>query len=168
MPSGVSSSSRLAVAIVAPSLSILGGQAVQARRLLESWTNDSEISAFLVPINPAPPRWLRPLARIKYLRTITDRAHLFPASRAGASCAPTSSTFSAASYWSFLLAPLPAVIVARLLGRPVVLNYRSGEAPDHLHRSRIARWTSSGGRSQRRAVVVPRAGIRSVRHRRHE
>jgi glycosyltransferase involved in cell wall biosynthesis len=46
--------------------------------------------------------------------------------------------FSAA-YSSFLLAPLPAMLVARALGKPVVLNYRSGEAPDHLERSAIAR-----------------------------
>jgi glycosyltransferase involved in cell wall biosynthesis len=44
-----------------------------------------------------------------------------------------------ASYFSFLLAPLPAILVARLLGRPVVLNYHSGEAPDHLRRSAVAR-----------------------------
>jgi glycosyltransferase involved in cell wall biosynthesis len=46
-----------------------------------------------------------------------------------------------ASYFSFLLAPLPAVLIARLLGKPVVMNYRSGEAPDHLRRSAIARAT---------------------------
>jgi L-malate glycosyltransferase len=46
-----------------------------------------------------------------------------------------------ASYFSFLLAPLPAVLVARLLGKPIVLNYRSGEAADHLERSWIARTT---------------------------
>ena len=46
-----------------------------------------------------------------------------------------------ASYSSFLLAPLPAIIVGRLLGRPVLLNYHSGEAPDHLRRSWIARHT---------------------------
>jgi len=44
-----------------------------------------------------------------------------------------------ASYTSFLLAPLPAMLVARALGRPVVLNYRSGQATDHLKRSAIAR-----------------------------
>ena len=43
-------------------------------------------------------------------------------------------------YTSFLLAPLPAILVAKALGKPVVLNYRSGEAPDHLQRSAIARW----------------------------
>jgi glycosyltransferase involved in cell wall biosynthesis len=46
-----------------------------------------------------------------------------------------------ASYASYLLAPLPAMLVARALGKPVVLNYRSGEAPDHLQRSWIARRT---------------------------
>ena len=45
-----------------------------------------------------------------------------------------------ASYTSFLLAPLPAFLVARLLGKPVVMNYHSGEAPDHLRRSAVARW----------------------------
>ena len=33
------------------------------------------------------------------------------------------------------------MLVARLLGKPVVMNYRSGEAPDHLKRSAIARAT---------------------------
>jgi glycosyltransferase involved in cell wall biosynthesis len=46
-----------------------------------------------------------------------------------------------ASYFSFLLAPLPAVLIAKLLGKPVVMNYRSGQAPDHLRRSAIARAT---------------------------
>jgi glycosyltransferase involved in cell wall biosynthesis len=58
-----------------------------------------------------------------------------------------------ASYFSFLLAPLPAIVIARLLGRPVVLNYRSGEAPDHLARSRVARWAL---RAVRRNVVPSR------------
>ena len=49
-----------------------------------------------------------------------------------------------ASYSSFLLAPWPAVQVARLLGKPVVMNYRSGEAPDHLARSPLARRTLGG------------------------
>jgi len=37
-----------------------------------------------------------------------------------------------ASYASFLLAPLPAMIVARGLNKRVVLHYHSGEADDHL------------------------------------
>src|SRR5262249_40839922 len=45
----------------------------------------------------------------------------------------------AASYASFLLAPFPALLVARALGKPAILNYRSGEARDHLNRSSVAR-----------------------------
>ena len=40
-----------------------------------------------------------------------------------------------ASYWSFLLAAVPALLAARSLGKRVILNYHSGEAADHL-----ARW----------------------------
>ena len=46
-----------------------------------------------------------------------------------------------ASYFSSFLVPLPAVIIARLLGKPVLVDYRSGEAPDHLRRSAITRAT---------------------------
>ena len=38
------------------------------------------------------------------------------------------------SYWSFLLAPVPAMIVGRRLNKHVVLHYHSGEADDHLSR----------------------------------
>src|SRR5262249_33474871 len=40
----------------------------------------------------------------------------------------------AASYFSFLLAPAPAVLIAKLFGKGVLLNYHSGEAEDHLRR----------------------------------
>jgi glycosyltransferase involved in cell wall biosynthesis len=37
-----------------------------------------------------------------------------------------------ASFWSFLLGPVPAMLAARAFGKRVVLNYHSGEAEDHL------------------------------------
>ena len=46
----------LRVAIVVASLRILGGQAVQAQRMIEGWKNDPEIDAWVVPINPVPSR----------------------------------------------------------------------------------------------------------------
>jgi glycosyltransferase involved in cell wall biosynthesis len=126
--------------MVAPSLAILGGQAVQARRLLDAWRGDGEIDARLVPINPEPPRAIAPLMRIKYVRTFLTQLMYWPLLVRELRRADVVHVFSA-SYFSFLLAPLPAVLVARACGRPVVMNYRSGEAPDHLSRSRIARRT---------------------------
>jgi len=129
---------RLRVAFVAPSLRILGGQSVQADRLLQAWRNDPDVDAWLVPVNPLPPRLLRPGIRVKYLRTVLTELTYVPLLVRELARADVVHVFSA-SYWSFVLAPLPALLVARALGKPVILNYRSGEAPDHLRRSPIAR-----------------------------
>jgi L-malate glycosyltransferase len=132
--------SRLKVAIVAPTMGILGGQAVQADRLIKAWQGDPEIEPWLVPINPEPPRILRRAARIKYVRTVLTQLTYWPLLLRELRHADVVHVFSA-SYFSFLLAPLPAVLIAKLYGKPVVMNYRSGEAPDHLRRSAIARAT---------------------------
>jgi glycosyltransferase involved in cell wall biosynthesis len=131
---------RINIAIVAPSMGILGGQAVQAARLIRSWRDDPDIHAWLVPVNPLPPRPFRWTLRVKYLRTLATQLGYWPSLVRQLRKADVVHVFSA-SYFSFLLAPLPAVLIARLLGKPVVMNYRSGEAPDHLRRSAIARAT---------------------------
>ncbi len=133
-------SSRLNIAIVAPSMVILGGQAVQAARLIKSWRDDADVHAWLVPINPLPPAPFRWAVRVKYLRTIATQLVYWPLLVKELRKADVVHVFSA-SYFSFLISPLPAVLVAKLLGKPVVMNYRSGEAPDHLRRSAIARAT---------------------------
>jgi len=132
--------SRLNVAIVAPSMRILGGQAVQASRLLRSWRDDPDVHAWLVPVDPMPPGPAAALTRIKYARTVVTQLCYWPLLVRELRRADLVHVFSA-SYFSFLISPLPAVLVARLLGKPVVMNYRSGEAPDHLRRSAIARAT---------------------------
>jgi L-malate glycosyltransferase len=128
----------LRVAIVAASLRILGGQAVQAQRLLDAWQDDRRVKARLVPVNPVPPAPFAAALRVKYLRTIVTQLSYWPLLFRELRKADVVHVFSA-SYASFLLAPLPAVLIAKLFGRPVVFNYHSGEAPDHLRRSPLAR-----------------------------
>ena len=129
---------RIRVDFVAPSLRILGGQAVQADRLLAAWQDDPDVDAWLVPVNPLPPRALQFALDVKYLRTIVNELIYLPLLARELARADVVHVFSA-SYAPFMLAPLPAMLVARARGKPVVLNYRSGEAPDHLQRSAIAR-----------------------------
>jgi glycosyltransferase involved in cell wall biosynthesis len=133
-----SRSAPIRVAIVAASLRILGGQAVQAQRLLDGWASDPDVAAWLVPINPIPPPPVDRLLRIRFVRTLVTQAWYWPLLLRELRRADVVHVFSA-SYASFLLAPLPAILVARCLGKPVVVNYRSGEAPDHLRRSWLAR-----------------------------
>jgi glycosyltransferase involved in cell wall biosynthesis len=125
--------------------------------LLRAWRGDPDVEARLVPIDPIPPGPLRHLTRIKYVRTAVTQLTYWPTLVRDLKDTDIVHVFSA-SYWSFLLSPLPAVVVARALGKPVIVNYRSGEAPDHLRRSRVARATL------RRvdAAVVPSTFLQSV------
>ena len=117
---------------------ILGGQSVQANRLLQAWADDPELDAWLVPVNPVPPGLLSHGLDVKYVRTIVTQLTYWPSLLRQLRRADVVHVFSA-SYWSFVLAPVPAVVMSRLLGKPIVMNYRSGEAPDHLRRSWLAR-----------------------------
>jgi glycosyltransferase involved in cell wall biosynthesis len=128
------------VTIVAASLRYVGGQSVQADLLLRHWKNDSEVQADLVPIDPVFRRGLRWVEKIPGLRTLVrEPLYLWDLWR-GLRDADVAHIFSA-SYWSFLLAPVPAWLVARLRKKKVLLHYHSGEARDHLRRFRTARPT---------------------------
>src|SRR5688572_28596436 len=105
----------LKVALVAPTLEILGGQAVQADRLLREWKDDAEVEAWLVPVNPSFPHPIRIARSVKYLRTLVTELIYIPSLVTQIRRADVVHVFSA-SYFSFLLAPLPAILIARLLG----------------------------------------------------
>ncbi len=120
----------------APSLRYIGGQAVQAELLLRLGRDD-------------PGTWKRLLSRwthhclaglawaegIPGLRTILREPIYFAHLWRGLREVDIAHIFSA-SYWSFLLAPTPAWLFARLRGKRALINYRSGEARDHLQRFR--------------------------------
>jgi glycosyltransferase involved in cell wall biosynthesis len=123
------------VLIIAASLDILGGQAVQAQRLIRHLQNEPSLEVSFLPINPRLPGVLRKLQSIKYVRTVTtsllyclklltqvpryDVIHIF-----------------SASHLSFLIAPAPAIFIGKLYGKKILLNYHSGQAEEHLRRWR--------------------------------
>ena len=148
----------LRIAIVVASLRIIGGQSVQAQRLVEGWRGSPTVDAWIVPVNPVPPAPFDRLLRVKYLRTVITQLWYWPLLLRELRRADVVHAFSA-SYTSFLLAPLPAILIARLYGKPVVLNYHSGEAPDHLRHSAIARFVI---RHVVDANVVPSSFLRDV------
>lgn len=123
----------LRVLIVAPSLEILGGQAIQAARLLAKLRENLSLEVSMLPINPRLPGLLSKLQRIKYLRTLLTSLLYVTKLFARVKKYDLIHIFSA-SYFSFVLAPTPAILIARLYGRKTLLNYRSGEAEDHLSR----------------------------------
>ena len=148
--SSTNTNKRLRVLLAAPSLDILGGQSRQAVRLMEGLKREPDLEIGFVPHNPRLPGVLRSLQAIKYVRTVVttlyyivllllrvpryDIIHIF-----------------CASYYSYSLCAIPALFIVRLFGKKSILNYRSGEAEDHLENWRTAvptiRWANE--------VVVP-------------
>jgi glycosyltransferase involved in cell wall biosynthesis len=122
---------RSRVALIAAGPDRRGGQSVQAGALAESLRLDGHAVEF-IPIDPAFPAGLRWARGVRFLRTLLNEA-LYVTSLRALRRAEVVFIFSA-SYWSFLLSPLPAMLAGRLMKRRVVLVYHSGEADDHLSR----------------------------------
>jgi glycosyltransferase involved in cell wall biosynthesis len=133
---------RLKVALVAPSLRYVGGQAVQADLLLRLWQNDPDVNVSLIAVDPPLPRGLSWVESIPGLRTILREPIYFLHLWRGLKDVDVAHIFSA-SYWSFLLAPAPAWLFAKLRGTKTLINYRSGEARDHLQRFRSGKFVLS-------------------------
>ncbi|MDT7540275.1 MAG: hypothetical protein QOE33_179 [Acidobacteriota bacterium] len=136
--SSVATSPVVRVLIVAPALDILGGQAVQAARLLEQLRAEPSLEVGFLPINPEFPRSLRRWQAVKYVRSIRTTALYWLRLLGEVRRYDVIHVFSA-SYLSFIISPTPALLASKLYGKRIVLNYRSGEAEDHLRRSRAAR-----------------------------
>ncbi|HVG30156.1 MAG TPA: glycosyltransferase family 4 protein [Pyrinomonadaceae bacterium] len=139
MPENVqmSHAPQLRVLLVAPSLDMLGGQSRQCARLRGQLEQESSLDVSFQPVNPRLPGPFRSLQSIKYVRTILTTLLYWAQLAARAWRCDILHVFSA-SYYSYMLSAMPAVLVGRLYGKKVILNYRSGEAEDHLRNWRTA------------------------------
>jgi glycosyltransferase involved in cell wall biosynthesis len=157
--SGRKQPAKMRVAIVAASLRYVGGQSVQADLLLKHWHRDPEVHLKFIPIDPEFPRPLKWASNVPVLRTVLRTPiyawHLWR----GLEHVDIAHVFSA-SYWSFLVAPVPAWLAARLRNKKVLLHYHSGEARDHLRRFRTAVPMLKG----MQALVVPSQYLLDVFH----
>jgi glycosyltransferase involved in cell wall biosynthesis len=137
------------VLLTAPSLDILGGQAVQAKRLLDELRREPRIRITYLPVNPRLPGPFRALQRVKYLRTIATLLVFTSRLIREALRHDVLHTFSASNY-SFLLTAAPVILTGRLCGRKTIVHYHDGRARAHLAHWRTARLLLLAGR-----IVTP-------------
>ena len=147
----------LEIGIVAASLRYVGGQSVQADLLVENCRGDDQLRARLIPIDPALPGVVSWVERIPLLRTLVRQPFYMWALWQQLRHVDIAHIFSA-SYSSFLIAPMPAWLVARLRRKPALIHYHSGEASDHLKRSPAARFVLS----RTDLLVVPSGYLAAV------
>jgi L-malate glycosyltransferase len=130
--------STIHVLMIGPSLEIVGGQAVQAARLLSALGGVTQLIVTFFPIGPRPPRILAWAGRVPFLRTLVsfvvytfqlalrarkyDIFHIFTAGLS-----------------SYTLWTIPALFFGRLFGKKIILNYRDGQAEQHLTEWRSAK-----------------------------
>jgi len=126
----------LRVLVVAPSLDILGGQSRQAVRLMSGLRKEPSLHIGFLPHNPRLPKTLGSLQRVKYVRTLVTTLYYWTLLLRHIRSYDIIHIFSAA-YYSYLFSAAPAILVSRLFGKKCILNYRSGEADDHLRNWRL-------------------------------
>jgi glycosyltransferase involved in cell wall biosynthesis len=145
------SSSPLRILMLGPSLDMIGGQARQAARLLTHLREEQSLEVTFMQVNPRLPGFLRNLQKIKYVRTVATTLVYWAKLLLKTNKYDVLHIFSA-SYYSYLLSAAPAILIGKLYGKKTILNYRSGEAEDHL---RNWRWTARPTIRLAHMIVVP-------------
>lgn len=122
---------KIKVALVAPSMKNVGGQSIQAKRLLDAFSGDENVEFIFIPNNPETA-----FQKVKFLRTIftsvkfwfwlfaripkTDAIHIFSSGTT-----------------SYIISTLPPLFIAKLFGKKTILHYHTGEAETHLRNWRV-------------------------------
>jgi glycosyltransferase involved in cell wall biosynthesis len=132
----------LRVALVGPSPEHMGGTGVLIRMLLRRGPS-AGIAARAVVTDTMPSFLPAALDRVRYLRTGLRFAAYLTRLIRDTPQVEVIHAFASAGI-NFLLEPLPAIIIGRLLGKRVILNYHTGQAERHLRRwSRLVRWAAA-------------------------
>jgi len=134
------------VALVGPLPPPAGGMANQTRQLARLLEGEG-LTVEVVRTNEAPPAWLR---EVRGVRAALVAARFLPRLYQAVQRADFVHLM-ANSWWSFHLFATPTVRIARRLGKPVVLNYRGGEAGDFF--ARQFHWVAPTLRAADRVVV---------------
>lgn len=127
------------VLIIGPSArEIVGGQEVEADLLRRRWQADLGVKVSFIPSNPALPKWMRPMERVPYFRTVARLPIYVFAVWGAISNIDVLHVFSA-SYSSFLLTCLPVWLISRWQGKRLILNYHTARLWEKFANSVIVR-----------------------------
>lgn len=132
MPKGIR------VLLIGPSLDILGGQAVQATRLIEGLSGEPGVTIDFQAINPKFPAPLKWVKKVPFLRTALTFTLYITQIMARTWRYDILHVFSA-GLSSYTLWTIPALLIGRkLYGVKFILNYRDGQVEQHVREWKTA------------------------------
>ncbi len=140
------STKKIKVAIVATSLRIIGGQSIQAKRLIDAFADNENIEMAFIPNNPETL-----FQNVKILRTIFTSLKYWLVLLTNIQKFDIIHVFSSATT-GYIIATLPPLFFAKIFGKKIVLNYHSGELEKH-----ILEWKRTALPTMRQfdSIVVP-------------
>jgi glycosyltransferase involved in cell wall biosynthesis len=119
------------ILLVAPSMKNVGGQSIQAKRLLDAFAGEGAIDLEFAPNNPETR-----FENIKFLRTIFASIKFWLALFRTIPRADVIHIFSSGTT-SYIISTVPPLFVAKLFGAKTILHYHTGEAETHLKNWRL-------------------------------
>lgn len=145
------------ILIAAPGESV-GGHAHAARDIVQGFARNRDVQVDFQPIDPRLPGPLRFLTEWKGIRSIV-RPLLYIWGLLRASRRADVLHVFAAAHTAFLFGALPALLVAKAMGKPVILNYHDGRAEAHFRWwGLLLRWAIR----QADVLVFPSAYLQDV------
>jgi glycosyltransferase involved in cell wall biosynthesis len=128
------------VLLIAPGNEIVGGQTVQAVRLMELFENSPDVALTFQAINPLFPGPLRWVKKVPVARTVLNALLCWTQVFYKTARTDISHIFTAGLY-SYMLWTVPALIAAKVFGKKSIVHYHDGQAEIHLNTHRIAKPT---------------------------
>lgn len=124
-------SKKIKVAIVATSMRVVGGQSIQAKRLIDAFESDKQVETLFIPNNPETV-----FQNVKFLRTIFTSLKFWWLLLIEIRKCEIVQVFSSATT-GYIIATLPPLFFSKIYGKKVILNYHSGELEAHLENWKI-------------------------------
>jgi glycosyltransferase involved in cell wall biosynthesis len=128
------------VLMIGPSMEVVGGQAVQASRLFSALEQLPQLAMTFLPIGPRPPKSLAWVSKVPLLRTLVSFA-LYICQVASAMRRHHVVHIFTAGLSSYTLWTIPALFFGRLFKKKLIINYRDGQAEQHITEWRSAKPT---------------------------
>lgn len=131
---------KIRVLLFGPANEILGGQAIQAQRLVKLLGSVAGIEMRFQAINPSFPPGFRWVKRVPFVRTAMTMLCYLPQVVTRTLSSDILHIFTAGLF-SYSMWTIPATVIGKLLGKKVIINYRDGQAEKHLRDFRSAKPT---------------------------
>lgn len=117
---------KLQITIIAPSMRNVGGQSIQAKRLLDALSNNENLEINFLPNDPETF-----FQNVKILRTIWTSLKFWWLLLTNLTKTEIVHIFSSGTT-SYIISTLPPLFVSKLFRKKTILNYHTGEAEEHL------------------------------------